>query len=714
MKILLKLLAIITILCGCATDKPDVAERLERLETLQKELTEKAGETKTQVSALSRRYKAIPAKQDIVSRKDLDALVRKQEQRQKQAAQLLEETKGRLEKAEKRAASLEKALSAMSADRNKQEELQLKRRRELSAIRADLRKMAKVLQTIQKQQTKTPAAKGAAGDKRELSPFALQAIAERPYVETEERPSSGLTDADAKAIEAYRKAVEMYPDHANTPEALCAIGDIYEKAGMHDEALKAYREVIKKYPSSHCCDRAYFHVGEILLGKGKLDEAKDALAMVVHGYPASPFRPQALLHMARADRKAKQWDEAIKRYRYVVEAYPGKKPALTAYQEIGDLLYSLKRYREAREAFEHASCQTTETTYLARLRFMTARCLMMLGEYEKARRDFHQIEKRFCNTSAATDATFAMAESYYREGKSLEAVQSYRRAVERYPDDKRVVPSLVLMGSSCLSSNLYDEAIDSYRKVLTICVFKRKTAPKLYDRYSAEAQFGIGNSFYGKEDYASAERALRDLLKQFPESPASSAATALLADCLRRQDKFDEAVEMYDLAIEKNTKASSGPQPMRVAEAYFWKGDCFQRKGSHRKAAASYQEAVRWARRLKDDKPAAELAANAMLNRAGCLAKLNDTKEAIAQYEQVVQGFKDTIWSAAAAYRIAGCKEDIGASGDAFKAYSAFAQKYQETDVPEIEQLVRQATWHAQRLDWSKKHRPQFESFRLD
>ena len=88
-----------------------------------------------------------------------------------------------------------------------------------------------------------------------------------------ERPKpapKGLTDLDAKAVEAYRRAIEMFPRNANAAQAQSDIGKIYQKAGMTDKALAAFRKALERYPDSIRCDVAQFGVAEILLEKGDL------------------------------------------------------------------------------------------------------------------------------------------------------------------------------------------------------------------------------------------------------------------------------------------------------------------------------------------------------------------------------------------------------------------------------------------------------------
>lgn len=711
MKTLLKWLAIVTIVCGCAGSDRGVSDRVDRLEVTHQDLNKQAQEIRAEMQALAKSYPRPPAKPDTAAQEQMTAALKKQEENMEQIRQALEGLNARLQKAEERTVAVEKGLrTAQPAQDPKAKESQQAYREELDSIRADLKGLRNALEEAQKPKAAPALPQPPEATDKTPNKSVLEAIAGPPPVGPQASSPAKLSEADLKTIEAYRKALRMYPDNANAVDAQCEIADIYRKAGMLDEALAEYRKAIETYPNHPRCDKAYVGAGETLLAKGQFDEAKDLLQTAVHGYPASPLVAYALLAIARCYRDAKQWDEAVKRYGHLIEAYPKGAQHCAACLELGHMLYALGRHADALPAFERAATSAMAPADASDAKLMAGRCRMMLGDYDKARQGFHTVSTQFKSTPTGVDAKFAMAESYYREGKFLEAAQAYRKTVEEHPADRRVVPALLLMADSYLSSNLYDDAIEGYRKVLTICVFKRKADPALYDEYSAQAQIGMGRAFYEKEDYAAASRALQDLMSQFQKSRATSWGAFLLADTLRKQQKFDEAVRAYDRAIEQGSKATPPASPIEIARACFWRGDCHQRKGRLPEAVSSYQEAAQWAQQAKQEEHGSDLGASALINRAVCLAEMNKPQEAIAQYKDVMEQFPNTTWAAAAAYQMGRCHESLGSDDAAIKTYAAFTQKYAQSDDPEIAQLVRQATWHAQRLDWSMKHRPQFQS----
>ena len=107
---------------------------------------------------------------------------------------------------------------------------------------------------------------------------ALTALRERRYAEAErelvrfaaEQPGSDLADnawfwlgesrlarGDAAgAIEAYRTAIERYPEGNKMPDTLLKLGTALEAAGDPDSAREAWQELVRRFPTSAAAEAA--------------------------------------------------------------------------------------------------------------------------------------------------------------------------------------------------------------------------------------------------------------------------------------------------------------------------------------------------------------------------------------------------------------------------------------------------------------------------
>jgi TolA-binding protein len=91
------------------------------------------------------------------------------------------------------------------------------------------------------------------------------------------------------AIESYQELITLYPDSARTPEALYAIGTIYQnhKQSYH-QAIHIYRHLADKYPNHATSPSALFLIGFIYNNDlKKIDSARIAYEDFIRRYPTN-------------------------------------------------------------------------------------------------------------------------------------------------------------------------------------------------------------------------------------------------------------------------------------------------------------------------------------------------------------------------------------------------------------------------------------------
>ena len=90
-----------------------------------------------------------------------------------------------------------------------------------------------------------------------------------------------------KAIESYRKAIELKPNHVY----YLSLAEAYEKRGKFEEATKAYEESIKIKPTF---TYALYNFSLIHLKQGRPQEAIELLRKTIEIEPTNGFANHAL------------------------------------------------------------------------------------------------------------------------------------------------------------------------------------------------------------------------------------------------------------------------------------------------------------------------------------------------------------------------------------------------------------------------------------
>lgn len=85
-----------------------------------------------------------------------------------------------------------------------------------------------------------------------------------------------------KAIEAFKRAVEKYPDY---PDGYCNLGLSYLRDGQVDTAIELLKKAVELKPD---LVEAYYGLGECYVKKEMLDEAMEAFAKALEIQPDDP------------------------------------------------------------------------------------------------------------------------------------------------------------------------------------------------------------------------------------------------------------------------------------------------------------------------------------------------------------------------------------------------------------------------------------------
>jgi TolA-binding protein len=108
------------------------------------------------------------------------------------------------------------------------------------------------------------------------------------------------------AIALYQELTTAYPDSARTPEALYAVGIIYQnqKRSFH-QAIQTFRQLIEKYPDHATSSSASFLIGFIYNNDLKnIDSARIAYEDFIKRYPANQLVSSAQFEISNLGKNA--------------------------------------------------------------------------------------------------------------------------------------------------------------------------------------------------------------------------------------------------------------------------------------------------------------------------------------------------------------------------------------------------------------------------
>ena len=134
--------------------------------------------------------------------------------------------------------------------------------------------------------------------------------------------------------------------------------------------------------------------------------------------------------------------------------------------------------------------------------------------------------------------------------------------------------ALLLKGQLLESAKLWDEADASYSRI--------EASSSLYEF----ARIGVANARTEQDDTKAAIAALRSIVREGPDSAPN--ATVYLGDILRSEERYDEAIEAYDAALE----AKANEAQSEAWRILFARGVAFERSKKWDKAEKDFLKAL--------------------------------------------------------------------------------------------------------------------------
>ena len=125
-----------------------------------------------------------------------------------------------------------------------------------------------------------------------------------------------------KALEHYQALLDTYPKSNKVPEALYAMGSIYQNQKEFAKAVGVYARIAKEYPEHATASSASFLVGFIYSNELKnYPAAKTAYEEFLQKYPSSPMASSAKFEL---DNLGKDPEEIIREKVPRAEQKPSK------------------------------------------------------------------------------------------------------------------------------------------------------------------------------------------------------------------------------------------------------------------------------------------------------------------------------------------------------------------------------------------------------
>lgn len=394
----------------------------------------------------------------------------------------------------------------------------------------------------------------------------------------------------SKITDAYREAMNFFPDSDKVPSALLRMGLINLRVDNTREA-EAYFNILKKrYPFDDNIPLTYYYWGDYYFAKGQFQKAADQFQYVVQQYPDSRFVREAGVGLARSLNKLGYDRQAYEIVDYIEKRWPrfyAQYPPIL--RLMADVSYRLKEFDKAKLdywTYYNLDPQGEDTDIiLARIGDIYLR----QGKKDPAREVYQEAATRFPDKDGGLVAQMRLAEESINDRPSISGMFSvfdrpfnarpldvYTRIIEEFPDSELAPLAQLKLAMWHLWNRDYGNALAG------IDAFEAKhpdnpLIPRARE-VALQAFDAMAESYVNEENYTSiidlwdGAKSVRAQAEDL--SPASKVAVAL---SFWKKEKPDEALEILEPFFTRPKVKEYSDMALHLALSIFLSGEAWDR-----------------------------------------------------------------------------------------------------------------------------------------
>jgi TolA-binding protein len=444
-------------------------------------------------------------------------------------------------------------------------------------------------------------------------------------------------------VEEYRLAVSQYQrllNSATRPERVAdlqqRLAESYHAAGYSIEALNLYTAMLGEAGQAPGADSLAFSRGSLLLELGQLEEAEKAFDDLQRDFPSSTLATQARVESADLLFELKRYKEASAAYAPLLKGSATQR--LVGHAVVS--LYRLNRLKDGRKL----SKRVDDVLWQVLVQLEEGRLHMRGGEHEQAQKLFAKIEQN-CREKpprvedfsepdadlASMAAVPAAAAGYYlvtskweqnlrepSEEGLRQSIDAQQRFLKDYGDTPLAVDVLLRVGHFNFEVlQVYLMAAGNFRRVLD--------SPYASTEKKHDAIWMLLQSYEKSNEYDDAQRIAARLLDDFSDHPRAKETQLQIGLLLIDQGQHAQAIGHLRNVL-------TWAQGEAATEARFYIGSAYQNMREYSKAIEAYNEV-----RFYGTGASANWITSADYQRAQCYEVLKQYSLAKSMYEEIIR-----------------------------------------------------------------------------
>jgi len=506
------------------------------------------------------------------------------------------------------------------------------------------------------------------------------------------------------AVDALKASLAAAPKGRQADRALLALAGAYRQLDDLEEAKASAARLIADFPQSSLLDQAHYRLGEYSYLEGDFDAAAAEYRQVILKWPESSLAPHALHELGCTELNRDAPAAAEKVLTALVEKYPEHELIPQARYARAMARHQLEKFKPAIEDLEAVLSADGSGADASDARYLLGLCQMGLEQFDEAAATFGRLLEEDPRYAGAADAQYQLAWARKLSGDEEKAAEAFAELAKKYPESPRAAEAHYHVAELAYRNKDYEAAAAGYY-----------TAMQKAGRSELNEKAGhkLAWSYYHQGDFDRAQKTFYYQQGAYPDSPLAADAAFMEAECLFKQDKFEEALAKYEgleglsnekfqaLALlhagqaagqldqwQKSLKllrrcTDQFPDSDYAPEALYEQGWAQQKLGNSDEAVALYEQVIA--------KTGREVAARAQFMIGEIQFESKAHSEAVKSFLKVLDGYSYPKWQAEAAYEAGRCFEVLAKKTQAVELYRELIERFPKSDkVPLAKERVEQ------------------------
>jgi TolA-binding protein len=507
----------------------------------------------------------------------------------------------------------------------------------------------------------------------------------------------GSSQAELKdfpaAIAALEASLAAAAKWRQADDALLILAHSHYQAKDLEKAKGALKKLIADFPSSRLLDQAHYRLGEYAFvaedWKGALAEYQKTLDT----WPDSPLAPFALYGLGWSKLNTGDHAGAEKTLDALMEKHADHRLAPRGRYARGMARQQLGKFADAAADVKAFLAADPTPAEKADATYVLALCHVGQKQYAEAVTTLEQLLADGPKPNVADKAHYELGWALKSLDREEQAAAAFAKVVELSPDGPLAAECLYHVGENAYRTDDLAKAAESYAA-------SAKKAAK--DDLGEKALHKLGWTRFRQNDLAAAEKAFAEQRQRWPQGALAADAAFMQAECLFKQNKYKEAVELYAtlkgssikdadvLALlhagqahgqlkqwDKSLAALTAlvekhPESSLAPEAIYEQGVAQHNLGKPAEAVKLWEEVI--------GKTGREVAARAQFMIGEVQFEKKEHAEAIKSFFKVSYAYSYPKWQADATYEAGRCFEVLGRADQAMKQYEELVKKFPESD----------------------------------